>query len=67
MIWNYVCLSPPVGLVSLNRVGFDINGILSDTAAYLWGNAPYSRVARKVSFPKYSLFFIQVNSTHDLQ
>ena len=24
MIWNHVCLSPPVGLVSLNRVGFDI-------------------------------------------
>ena len=46
-----MCLSPPVGLVSLNRVGFDIDGILSDrpTAADLWGNAPYSRVARKVS------------------
>ena len=24
MIWNHVCLSPPVGLVSLNTAGFDI-------------------------------------------
>ena len=25
MIWNHVCLSPPVGLLSLSRVGFNIN------------------------------------------